>query len=107
MAELIMEQMVLDALVDVVEDLVGVILRQQMDKQHNQEQIAQHQHIHQSQITVFLEDFPFPLVVMQLLAAGALNQLEEVLQEIFLAVGLVVLDNQSQDFHIHSLECLH
>tara|TARA_B100000035_G_scaffold202570_1_gene173291 strand:- start:9 stop:143 length:135 start_codon:yes stop_codon:yes gene_type:complete len=44
---------------------------------------------------------------MQLLAAGALNQLEVVLQEIFLAVEMVVLDNQSQDFHIHSLECLH
>tara|TARA_B100000035_G_scaffold202570_1_gene173292 strand:- start:189 stop:344 length:156 start_codon:yes stop_codon:yes gene_type:complete len=45
--ELIMGQMVLDVLVVVVEDLVGVIRHQQTDKQHNQEQIVQHQHIHQ------------------------------------------------------------
>ena len=107
MLDLIMEHKVLDAPVVVVEDLVGVIHHQQMDKQHNQEQIVQHQHIHQSQIMGNLEDFLFQLVVMELQVAGVLNQLEEILQEMLAVAEMVVLDNQSQDFHIHSLECLH
>jgi hypothetical protein len=99
--EIMLEQMVLEFLVVVVEDLVVVIHLLQMDKQHNQKQIAQHQHIQRSQITDFLVDFLLHLVVMQLQAVVVLPLLEAVLQEMLVVVEMVALANQHLDLNIH------